>query len=148
MSLLGIDPANPDEFKGHQETLFDGPLLPEQDAAVGRGAKAKKPKKASKKHVKKGRSLRDMAFETMSPSNVITRDDMARGAHKPEPLGAVLDGLFGLTPSDPIVATEALAIITEFGNGIRTGITEWRIIQDMVERAYRAGYNDGQARAR
>lgn len=107
----------------------------------------KKPKKPSKKHKRKHRSLRDMAYETMSASNVVTRDDMARGSHKPETLGEVLTETFG-PPSEGIVATEALSIIDKHGRGIRTGMTEWRAIQDMVEQAYRQGYDDGQARAR
>jgi hypothetical protein len=105
-------------------------------------------KKPRKKHAKKGRSLRDMSFEVIPPQ-AIMRKEMGAGVHKPQLAGEVIDDALGLRPlSDDIATTEAHAIIEEWGEGISTGFREWDIIQDMVERAYRKGYNDGQARAR
>lgn len=127
----------------------------ERKQAKAREAQAAKEAKPSKKHTKKGRSLRDMAYETMSASNVITRDDMARGAHKdpraqvdeqgrfryqvPMPAGEVLDAAFGsLSTTDE--APLALQVINEHGAGLKLGMREWAIVQHLVEAGIRMGY--------
>jgi hypothetical protein len=120
----------------------------------------KRPKKPSKKHKKKSRSLRDMAFETQRPSNVIMRDEMARGLHQPMRAGAVIDEIVG----DPVqlpqeagselseygrfmqdVPRIALEIIDQHGSGIRTGMREWATIQTMIEEGIRRGRAQGWA---
>lgn len=104
------------------------------------------PKKPSKKHKRKSRSLRDMQFETLTPAQTVMRDEMARGVHQPAKLVDILREQLGDVPSDGIVATEALAIINQHGDGLRTGLTEWSIIQRLVEQAYIQGFRDGSAR--
>lgn len=114
------------------------PTLPGMEAIAG--DKVVPAKKAKKKLSKKGKSLRDMAYETQTASNVIMRQDMERGLHKPQKLDSVLAEELG-TCGDPEVAEEALLLIHEHGAGLQLSLQQWAIVQRLVE----AGIISGRA---
>lgn len=97
-------------------------------------------KKPSKKHKKKARSLRDMAFETRQAAQTVMRRDMERGVHKPQKLDSVLADELG-TFGDPEIAEEALLLIHEHGAGLQLSLGQWAIVQKLVE----AGIVSGRA---
>lgn len=100
-------------------------------------------KKAKKKHKRKGRALRDMAFETQKPAQAVMRDEMARGVHQPQRLADTLTGVFG--PMEVTTVTPlALSIITE-GPNLELSFAQWAIVQQLVEAGIRRGYDIGSA---
>ncbi|QKN87761.1 hypothetical protein IXEL_61 [Microbacterium phage Ixel] len=134
-----------------QETsMYDQPTLFEVDGGPRKDGAIQKP---SKKHKKKARSLRDMAFETTQAAQTVMRHEMERGVHKPQRLGEVLDEVVGPQPDqgdaselsdyglfEQDVPNLALEVIDQHGQGLRTGMREWAIIQGMVEAGIRRGY--------
>lgn len=117
-----------------------------------------------KKHRKKSRALREMAFETTQAAQTVMREEMERGVHKePVLLSDVITDVLKKVPSVPpgryrlvpengtplsqkIVETEALSIIEDHGQGISTSLGQWALIQGLVEEAYRRGHKDGSSR--
>jgi hypothetical protein len=123
-------------------------------------------KDVSRKNAEKRAHLESMPFET-TPAQRLMRSEMEAGLHKasaasaavnppsheldssvvsggaPVKAGQAIDDAVGIRLSDGIVATEALAIINELGNGVRTGLAEWAIIQRMIEEGYHRGRRDG-----
>lgn len=96
-------------------------------------------KKPSKKHKKKARSLRDMAFETRQAAQTVMRRDMERGVHQPQRAGEVFNAAFGsLSTTDE--APLALQVIEKHGAGLKLGMREWAIVQHLVEAGIRMGY--------
>lgn len=136
---------------GRQEeetSRYDQPDRLDWDEDALDKLEAMRDKPRSKKHRKKSRSLREMAFETQQAPQTVMRHEMERGVHQPERLADTFTGLFGrpqaTSPEDIVVEQEALAIIHEWGAGIQTGFREWDIIQDLVERGLRRGYAIGR----
>jgi hypothetical protein len=114
------------------EPWDDGPLLPEQDAAVGR-------KPTSRKHAKKVKRLQDMSFSTETPAQVIMRSEMARGVHQPERLASLLDSL-GIPDAEDEVKALALSVIEHTPNQLSLGFRDWAAVQKLVEAGILAGY--------
>lgn len=88
-----------------------------------------------KKHERKGRSLRDMAYE-VTPAQRLMRKEMEAGVHR---AGSVVDSVVGVSRSSAEVEALALKVIGESEVSLRLGLQEWRAVQDLVEAGIRAG---------
>lgn len=65
----------------------------------------------------------------------LMREEMSQ----PKVLGDVLDEVIGVPSGDVAVTELAYEVINAHGQGLVLGFREWAIIQEMVERAIRAG---------
>lgn len=112
-------------------------------------------KDVSRKVEKKREHLESMPFET-TPAQRLMRSEMEAGLHKQTPtvaikgesrpmsVGAVLDDVVGqATSAEQPVTDLAYEIINRHGEGLKLGLREWQIIQNMVE----AGIHEGYRRA-
>lgn len=89
--------------------------------------------------------MKSMSFETLTPAQVLMRDEMAAGVHQPVRVDALMREEFGPVNADADITAVALDIINE-GPNVRLSFSQWAIIQNLVERGIQAGVRLGQAR--
>lgn len=99
--------------------------------------------------------MKSMPFETLTPAQVIMRDEMAAGVHKPrreataadlaeaqrrQPItaGQALDEVFGgWTPS---TETELALQVIHNGPNLTLSSAQWIVVQKLVEEGVRQGH--------
>lgn len=150
MSLLGIDPRKPDEFKSFKETsmeaegiIIDGVKVTQED--IKEFVVAKK-QKISDKLAPKGQAHRLAQQETaeFTPAQRVMRSDMARDLHKDgsgRPAVSAGVAVHELTGAQGGWVTDMAVDVINQGPNLNLSFEQWAIVQGLIEQGIKQGFH-------